>query len=238
MKRSICRFAMVLMAATALSVSQTRLSRAEETCPAGGQCEAKCCEKECSAQKQGECEGCPITAAMKNLPQLSYAVGDEKTCCPQAASELAEKAGKPVHFVVAKKTYSKEAEAKLALVEETERFVSAFGEPKTCSISGTTTVAGKKLSCSVQATQTAALVKDAMQKVKLAYVVGEKQCHCPVEAKRVAEETGAPIVFVVGKETTPCNITARLNFARAKYRAAVEALVKSETKAEPVTSET
>lgn len=235
MKRSFCRLAIIAVTAVAFGVGSFCATRAEQTCPAG-QCESQCSATNCCA-KAGECDECPVAAAMKNLPQLTYAVGDEKTNCPNAAQKLAEQSGKPIHFVVAGKTYCEEAKAKLALVEETERFVSAFAEPKTCSVSGATMVAGKEFSCSVEAAQTAALVKEAMQKVKLTYVVGDKQCNCPVEAERVAEQTGVPSIYVVGKETTPCNITARLNLARAKYRAAIEALVQAKTKPQQVASD-
>jgi len=183
----------------------------------------------CSATlaAQGE-KKCPIDLAMGLLPKISYAVGEEKTCCPKAAGELAKKSGAEIHFVVAGKTYDKEADAKLALAEATEKFVSDFVKPKKCSVSGTTTVAGKKIECEKAAAHTAKVVQAAVDNVKLAYLVGDKECHCPIEAKEVAEKTGKQTIYIVGKEKTSCSVTARLNLARAKYRAAVEALVKEE----------
>ena len=78
------------------------------------------------------------------------------------------------------------------------------------------------------------VAKAAMDKVEMTYLVGEKECHCPTEADKLAKETGDPTVFVVaGQEPTCCNVTARLNLARAKYRAAVVAVTQSESPATP-----
>jgi hypothetical protein len=64
--------------------------------------------------------------------------------------------------------------------------------------------------------------------VAMKYVVGEKSCECPVEAKEIAAQSGEKTIYVVNGEKTECEMTARLNLARAKYKAAVEALAKSE----------
>ena len=174
---------------------------------------------------------CPIALAMEQLPRISFAVGDQKTCCPKAAGELAKKSDAKIQYLVADKTFAKESDAKLALVEATEKYVSAFAKPKKCSVSGTITVAGKKLGCEIKAGQTAKIVQTAMDKVKFAYLVGDKECHCPIEAKQVAKESGKDTLYVVGDEKTGCSVTARLNLARAKYKAAVQALVQVDAKA-------
>jgi len=171
-----------------------------------------------------DCKDCPIAAAMKALPQMTYMVGEEKTCCPKAAAELAQKSSAAIRYTVGDKTFDKEAEAKAALVESTEQFVAAFAEPKVCKESGKITVAGKEQSCSQTAAATAAVAKAAMDKVQLTYLVGEKECHCPNEAAKVAEESGQPTVFVVAGQSTGCSVSARLNLAIAKYKAAVAAV--------------
>ena len=43
----------------------------------------------------------------------------------------------------------------------------------------------------------------------------------------LAKETGKDKIFLVGSEKTCCNVDARVKLARAKYKAAVEALVKA-----------
>jgi hypothetical protein len=190
------------------------------------------CEGKCEGQCE-DCAGCPITAAMEKLPKMTFVVGEETTCCPETAKKLADESGEHIHFVVAGKTYHDKAEAVTALAEETETFVTAFVKPQTCEVSGTTTVAGKSHSCTVAAGQTAALAAQAMKNVHLTYLVGDKQCDCPNEAKQMAEQTGKQTIYVVGKEKTGCNVTARLNLARAKYRAAVEAIVKASAEEKP-----
>lgn len=71
------------------------------------------------------------------------------------------------------------------------------------------------------------------------WAVAVKQCGCPVTAAKLAEESGKPKRFVVGNEETSCEQTARLNLARAKYKAAVEAMFNAHaaTDVEPEASE-
>jgi hypothetical protein len=165
---------------------------------------------------------------MEKLPKLAFMIDGQKTCCEASAEKLSGESGKPIQFVVGEKNFSERAQAQMALVEETEKFVNAFTEPHVCEVSKTTTVAGKQFSCNVAAAQTAQLAKEAMEKVQMTYLVGDKECHCPVEAQQTAEQTGKPTEFVVGDQKTSCSVTARLNLARAKYKAAVEAIVKAE----------
>jgi hypothetical protein len=203
-------------------------------CCAAAGCAAAGCEAgtACSATLalSGD-KKCPITLAMERLPKMSFAVGEEKTCCPKAAGELAKKSGAPIQFVVADQTFAKESDAKLALVEATEKCVAEFAKPKVCSVTGTITVADRKLDCEIKAAQTAKIVQTAMDNVKFTYLVGDKECHCPIEAKEVAKNTGKETIYVVGEEKTGCSVTARLNLARAKYKAAVQALVQADSKA-------
>lgn len=196
----------------------------------------KQCDKECklagseckTACKDGECSDCPVSKAIAALPKITFAVGDERTCCNESAKELAKKHEADIKFVVADKSYCCQNEAKVALVAETKRFVAAFAQPKVCEASGTTTVAGKKLCCSAAAAETTKIVQAAMNKVEMAYLVGKEECHCPTQAKTLAEKTGEPTIFVVAQEKTQCKVTAELELARQKYIAAVKALAATE----------
>jgi hypothetical protein len=198
------------------------------TACAGGACATAACGGACGK----DCKDCPITAAMAALPQMTFVVGEEKTGCPKAAAELAQKANASIHYMVCDKSYDAESDAKLALVEATEQFVAAYAEPKACQETGKVTVCGKELCCEVTAAQTAALAKAAMDKVAMTYMVGEKECNCPVEAEKLAKKSGDPTVYVVAGESTACNVTARLNLARAKYKAAVVAIMQSDTQSQ------
>ena len=175
-------------------------------------------------------ECCPIAKAMEKLPQLVYKIGDQETCCVKTAAKLAGETGKSIHYFVAKKSYSTEPKAFAALADATDAFVKEFAKPSKCDVSGEFKVAGKSVCCEVMAGETAKLVKDAMDKVKMTYLVGDQKCDCPVEAKELAKKEGKQRVFLVAKEKLCCGTTARLALARAKYKAAVEALAKLDEK--------
>jgi hypothetical protein len=179
-----------------------------------GQCDAKCAT---------ECKSCPVTEGMAKLPQLVYKVGDELACCENSAKSMAQSAGKPVNYVVGKESFECPTQAFTSLVEQTEKYVSAYATPKTCSVSGKTAVAGTEMTCPVAAGDVAAKVKKAMDSVAISYKVGDKTCSCPVEAKSIAEASKAKTIYVVENQETECEMTARLNVARAKYKAALMA---------------
>lgn len=176
--------------------------------------------------------GCPVAAAMENLPKMTFKVGEEATCCNVAAEALAKKSDAPIQFVVGKTTFDNKEAAFTSLVEETESFVKEFMTPCKCEVSGQTSIAGKSCGCPVEAGKRAELVSTAAAKVTMSYAVGEKTCNCPVEAANLAKTSGAKKEFVVAGEKTCCEMTARLNLARAKYKAAVEALAAAEKKTE------
>ena len=182
--------------------------------------------------EKAECDGaCPIAAAMKELPHMTYKVGEESTCCSKSAAKLAEQHSLPVHYVVGETTFEQKEEAYTSLVEETETFVNNFITPSKCEVSGSTKIAGESCKCSVMAGQKAELVKSAVDKVNMNYLVGEKTCSCPHEADALVKSTEAEKFFVVGEEKTSCEKTARLNLARAKYKAAVQALAANTAEA-------
>lgn len=186
-----------------------------------------------AAQEKTECQGqCPIAKAMGDLPKMTYKVGEEMTCCSESAAALAKKSEAPIHFVVGEKTFETKEAAFTSLVEQTEAYVNEFITPCTCEVSGKTTVAGKSCNCPVEAGSRAELVKTAAAKVQMTYAVGEETCNCPTKAAEMAKASGSKKEFVVAGEKTCCEMTARLNLARAKYKAAVEALVAAETKTE------
>ncbi|MHB8970058.1 MAG: hypothetical protein ACYC3X_25850 [Pirellulaceae bacterium] len=211
-------------AATSASTETAAMACAGKAC--AGQA---CATSACGGADGKDCKDCPITAAMAALPQLTFVVGEEKTSCPKAAAELAQKANTAIHYLVCDKSYDAESDAKLALAEVTEQFVAAYAEPKACQETGKVKVCGKELCCEATAAQTAAIAKAAMDQVAMTYKVGDKECNCPTEAAKLAKDSGDPTVFVVAGESTACNVTARLNLARAKYKAAVVAVMQADT---------
>jgi hypothetical protein len=177
----------------------------------------------------GKSHGCPIEAAMAKLPKMTYTVGDKTICCSKTAAKLAEESSAKIHYVVGKKTFDDKQKAFITLVKTTEEFVDGFAAPHKCSVTGSTTVAGTKCHCPVEAEKRAKVVRAAMAKVQMTYLVGEESCNCPVEAKKLAKDSGSATLYVVNSEKTGCEYTARLNLARAKYKAAVQAAEKLAT---------
>lgn len=191
------------------------------------ECTGKCATGEGSCAK---CEGgCPITTAMENLPQLTFMVGEEKACCSASAASLAKKHNLPMMFVVADKQFDNEGDAMVALADATEAYVNELTQPHTCKVSGKTSLAGADIGCSDKASKIAAEMKEAMDTIAISYKVGDKTCHCPNEAKTLADKSGAKTEFVVGEESTCCSVDARIKLARAKLKAAMEVMHKSMT---------
>ena len=221
-----------LLAVATLFVStvgaQEEAAKKCDKCPASelatsiaGDCTDENCEKSC-------CKECPVTAAMAKLPKMTYRVGTENVCCSESAAKMAKEKNTALHFVVGEKVFEDKTEAYTSLVEQTETMVTAFVTPSTCSKSGTHTVAGKSCSCAVQAGKNAELVTTAIKDIKMTYAVGEKACNCPNEAGSLAKTSGEKMTYVVGEEKTCCNMTARLTLAKAKYKAAVQALAAAD----------
>ena len=189
-------------------------------------------EKSCCSKGEESCAGCPIDAAMAKLPKMSYEVAGEATCCSASAASLAESKSAPIEYVVGTDKFETKQAAYTSLVEQTEAMVDEFVTPCKCEVSGTTTIAGKKCSCPVKAGETAELVQKSIEGVTLAYSVGDEVCNCPTKAAEMAKEGGLEKMFVVNGEKTSCEMTARLNLARAKYKAAVAAVVAQNQPAE------
>ncbi len=180
--------------------------------------------KKCDAACATEGGTCTVTAGMAKLPKLSYMVGTKSLCCEESAKATAAETSAKVKYVVGTEKFESSEKAFASLVTQTEKFVSTFATPSTCSVSGLTTVAGESMTCSVAASEVASKVKKAMDSVAISYKVGDKTCNCPVEAKTLAAAKKAKTLFVVEKEETECEQTARLNLARAKCKAALLAM--------------
>lgn len=229
-----------LAATVAFVVGSFATVNAQETSEAPAKCE-KCPASQtavASTDQEGEaccdngpCTTCVVSAAMANLPKMTYKVGEEATCCPEGAAELAKTANAPIHFVVGEKVFEAKEEAFVALVESTEAMVNEFVTPTHCEKSGNVTIAGKACNCPVEAGKKAEIVKAAVESVQVSYKVGEESCGCAVKAGELAKTSGEKMIYVVGGEETCCNMTARLNTARAKYEAVVKSLVAAETPA-------
>jgi hypothetical protein len=191
-------------------------------------------EKSAAASRDAS-KGCPVATAMERLPKLTYSVGQTETCCPKEAAKLAKESGGHIHYCVAGKEFDSKSDATKALIKATEKLVASCTKAETCPTSGQLTLAGQAQSCEKTAAKTSKLMQEAMAAVKMTYVVGEKECSCPAEARELAKESGKTMELVVGEQKTCCEQTARLNFARAKYQAAMKAMARASAKSAATT---
>ena len=190
----------------------------------------------CNASKKtslvkAEGKQCPVDVAMKRLPQITYVVGKTHTQCQATAGKLAVKSGTDATYMVAGKKFSDMKLAKVAHVEATENFVNAMCDSHKCPKSGKTFVGKKSFHCAVSAGKIASAGKSAMEKVVMQYKVGKKAICCPDMASDFAKSTKQAVTFKVGTSETTCSMTGRMNLAKAKYRAAVVAMMKTESEA-------
>ncbi len=203
-----------------------------KTCDSKKTCElAKTCDSKdaCCAAKSACASGsCPVETAMAKLPKMTYLVGTEATCCSKSADALAKTTEQPIQYVVGDEKFDSQAAAMTLLVSKTEAMVSEFTTASKCEHSGTTTIAGHSCKCPVEAGETVKKVNSAVALVVMNYKVGEETCSCPNAAKTMAKKAGVTPVFVVDGVETSCEATARLALARAKYKAAIQAVAASD----------
>lgn len=223
---SLALAAVACVAVYGISVAQDGSGQKAATAESAVEGKASCSEgKSC-------CKACPIETAMSKLPKMSYAVAGESACCFGSATAMAKTKAASIDYVVGEDKFDTKEAAYTSMIEKTEAMVEEFVTPCKCEVSGTTTIAGTKCNCPVKAGETAELVKTAVSGVQMAYSVGEETCHCPTKAAEMAKEAGVEKTFVVNGEKTSCEMTARLNLARAKYRAAVAAVSAQEQPAD------
>lgn len=209
-----------MLSVTRIVLSVCAVLAATATLSAGEVCEKEACS---------ECQQCPVGKAMDELPKLVYRIGDETTTSPVEAGRIATRLKQKVKFTVGEKVFGDEPEAFAAMVDATEKMVANFAKPQKCEASGQTLVAGKSLCCDESAGQLAKLVKTAMDEVKVTYQVGGESVCCPDAAKTLAKESGKKVIqLVAGQKCGGCGTTTRLAVARAKYKAAIEALLAAD----------
>lgn len=214
---SVCSLSIAIVSVSAADTKTSSSDAPKTCCVKKGECASKtaCSGGVCSAS---------VATAMEKLPKMTYLVGTKETCCPDSAAALAKSADQPVKYKVGKETFDSKEDAMTTLVSKTEAMVEAFTTPSTCKVSGTTTIAGHKSSCSVAAETLAKSVEKATQLVSMKYKVGEEVCSCPLSAKAMAKKAGVSPTYVVGDTETQCEMTARLALAREKYKAALIAV--------------
>ncbi len=183
-----------------------------------------------------------IEAALASMPSMWYRVGEELTCCPKAAADMALKVGKPIKYVVDEKLFEKETDAMVALTGLLDERVaelktvqySVNGKCGRCPLSARAlakkaktqvayVVGGAEFVDQTKAAKAVKLVSDAVANMMITYKVGDSSFRCGKSASAKAGEVGKTMRFMVGSEETCCEVSAKLMLAKAKVRAAVEA---------------
>ena len=198
--------------------------------------------------------GCKVTekvnTVLASMPSMKFKIGSETTSCCQSAAALAKKHNKPIEYVVGDKAFKTEGEATLHLASLVEKQVedmkvvhyvaggtdyhcpkTAAAEAKKARAKLTYRVGGVDFTNQAKAEKASVLASEKLGEVKMSYKVGKNSFCCDRMAGVKAKETGKNTLYVVGEEKTGCSVTARLNLARAKYKAAIQALVKAELEA-------
>lgn len=248
-----------LFAAGAFAQDQCPAAKAE--CTEGAK--AKCCATAGSgpATCTGSNTACTGGDAAKSksgccdMPCIVYTVGDEKTCCPDKAREMAKGDEKKIQYAVADKTFADKGEAMKALLAALESRQTSMMTVKyavgdecvACPVSAREMAKAKSAKVQYQvasyrfddeAKAQAALkdAKEAATKVALKTRVGEKEYCCNKEASAAVAKNGGTIEYAVGEMKTPCEIAAKVALAQARIKAANEVLAKAAGDADKVAS--
>jgi hypothetical protein len=207
------------------------------------------CEKDCGEACGKDC-GCPlakrVNAVLVSMPAMTYRVGDDVTGCRMSAERIAKETGRPVGYLVGDDGFTDkgEAVAKLTtlLEEEAEKLQSiqyvVNGRAHSCGMTAKQVakkakagviyrVGGVDFETAEDAEKALEAVKTAASGVKLAYQVDGKSYCCSKGATAAVKKTGKKMTYAVGDAETPCEKTAKLNLAKARVRAIVEAAVRA-----------
>jgi len=220
---------------------------------AGQECQkASSCEKgaegatQSVAYQDGEareksCSQKTLMAA--NLPAMTCRVGNQVTHCPVEARELSSKSGETIAYEVAGQRYNEFEDAgkayTTALTSHLDKMtrisfvvdgqcVACPMEAETKAAAMNTQVAYKvgpfTYECPKKAIRAAAIAYAAAQYPKMSMQVGEKATQCSVQAKQMAENSGACVKYKVGEQVVECKVQAGAMLAMARIQAALSAL--------------
>jgi hypothetical protein len=185
-----------------------------------------------------------VEAILASMPSMSYRVDGEVTRCSKSAASLAEKAHKPVEYVVGEEvmTDKGQATAKLvSLLDEEEKSLQSMqfvagGKCHRCPMTAKSVAKKSKTSVAYRvggvdfdkkedAEKALEAVHAAAAAVRVSYKVDGKTYCCDKMAGASAKKTGKKMLYVVGDEETGCEKTAKLKLAEAKIRKIVETAV-------------
>lgn len=224
--------------ATAQTVSYTQ--DAKDCADKAAACATKA---ECADMAKADCEkACDKSAVSfaKFIPAMGYKVGDEKSCCPKMAGEMAQKNGGTVHFVVDGREYASRAEAIVAhqkqlqnfLVELTRVQYAVDGECVPCP-EAAMACESKKIQYKVgpalfdsaeEAVRASVMAWNAARQVKAEYTVAGEKTACVKTAGAMAEKANCSVEYVVNGKKTNCTTEAGYLETMASVESALKAI--------------
>lgn len=187
------RFALIvcsLFAFSAASIAQDAqcpMSAKKASCQDAAKSSDSCGSKAVAAKDGSMKAHCDVNGkkVAYEIPAMYYLVGDEKTCCDKTAAQMAEKASKPIIYVVDGKKIEDRAEAMIAYAEVLDCYLQK-------NLQVTYAVGDKSVACPNEA---ASLAKNSDGKVqyRLASFTFEDEAKAKaalVKAKAAIEKTG------------------------------------------------
>lgn len=205
--------------------------------------EACAAKAECTDMAKADCEKACDKADVsfaKFIPAMGYKVGNEKSCCPKMAGEMAQENGGQVHFVVDGREYNNRAEAIVAhqkqlqgyLLELTRVQYAVDGEcvpcpdaAKACDSKKVQYKVGPALFDSAEeAVRASVMAWNAAQQVKAEYAVAGEKTACVKTAGAMAEKANCSVEYVVNGKKTNCNVEANYLETMARVESALKAV--------------
>lgn len=247
--RTLATLVVTLSAATFAFAQSAEPTKKSGCCAEGAKATANasgCCASgaTASADKNGTCE--KVELVRKSIPAINYRVGDETVCCPKQAGEMAKAKNTKIQFVVAEKTYADEVEAKKAYAKVLDGYMTEMVSVKyavgdecvACPVTAkslaqkekkpmTYRVAAYDFKTEEAAKKAVVAAKEAVSKVEMKTMVGDKQYSCCDSAAAAAKVAGKPVEYKIGEKATCCPVEADVNLALAKIEAAISALAQA-----------
>jgi hypothetical protein len=228
------------------------MAQSSDAKPADSKAKAACCQKgDKTASGGGCCSGAAKSASCKSacesiakdMPRMSYVVGDKTVCCPKEAEKLANGDTKAMKYKVADKTYDNAGAAYDALTAALDGYYGSLMTVKyavgdqcvSCPTSAAALakkegkqvqyrVAAFTYSDQAKAEKALAGAKAAADKVTMQMRVGDKSYECPMSADGAAKANGGKVEYVVGEQKLCCPNMAKAALAQARIDAATKVL--------------
>jgi hypothetical protein len=222
---------------------------AKKTADSGETCQKdkSCCAKTGDQAAKGACRDKALAAT--GMPVMQYKVGDQTTCCPKAAAEMAKANDAAMRYAVNETEYADKAAALEAYASTLDEYLGTmttvrFAVGEKCVACPTAAAALAKDSGETMKYRVAAFTfadkaaaekaadaaRTASEKVVMTMVVDGKETKCDATAKKACNKSadsaaaGKTCEYRVGETKTNCATTAKVELTKARIETAQKAL--------------